>query len=83
MLWPLQKVLKGRVSSAERNNRIFGLFVSNGDIRMFSSQQNICLLFYSLTFMDFSSLLACFLLHNGYLPEILVDAENTFDVLLQ
>ena len=25
-------------SSAERNNRIFGLFVRNGDIRMFSSQ---------------------------------------------
>ena len=24
--------------SAERNNRIFGLFVRNGDIRMFSSQ---------------------------------------------
>ena len=26
------------LSSAERNNRIFGLFVRNGDIRMFSSQ---------------------------------------------
>ena len=24
--------------SAERNNRLFGLFVRNGDIRMFSSQ---------------------------------------------
>ena len=26
------------LSSAEKNNRIFGLFVGNGDIRMFSSQ---------------------------------------------
>ena len=26
------------LSIAERNNRIFGLFVRNGDIRMFSSQ---------------------------------------------
>ena len=26
------------LSNAERNNRIFGLFVRNGDIRMFSSQ---------------------------------------------
>ena len=25
-------------SSAERNNRIFGLFIRNGDIQMFSSQ---------------------------------------------
>ena len=33
-----EKLMKLLRISAERNNRIFGLFVSNGDIRMFSSQ---------------------------------------------
>ena len=55
--------------SAKRNNWIFRLFVSNGDIQMLYKQLNICFSFYSLTLNQFSGLFACFLLHNGYLTK--------------
>ena len=37
LAWVIDKRLRV-ISSAERNNQLFGLFVRNGDIRMFSSQ---------------------------------------------